>query len=60
MSGILETVVFHFPCCWGASPGPLGEVIPPGTNGQFDLEEGLGSQPVGVRASDTHTEPGEV
>jgi hypothetical protein len=24
----------------GVFPGPLGEVIPPGTNGQFDPEEG--------------------
>jgi hypothetical protein len=37
----VETVVFHVPCHRDAPPGPLGEVIPPGTNGQFDPEKGL-------------------
>jgi hypothetical protein len=40
--------------------GPLGELIPPGTNGQFDLEEGLillVSQGEGLRCT---TESSEV
>jgi hypothetical protein len=34
-------VICHLPCCQGASPRLQGEVIPPGANRQFDLEEGL-------------------
>jgi hypothetical protein len=59
-SRVLETVVFHLPCCWSASPGPPGEVIPPGTNGRFDLEEGLvllASQGEGLGCT---TKPSEV
>jgi hypothetical protein len=32
---------FHLPCCWIVFPGPLGEVILPGTNRQLDPEKGL-------------------
>jgi hypothetical protein len=57
---ISETVVFYLPCHWGASPGPLGEVILPGANGWFDLEERLvllESWDEGLRLT---TEPSEV
>jgi hypothetical protein len=41
LSRIAETVVFHLLCHQGVSLGPPEEVILPGPNGQFDLEEGL-------------------
>jgi hypothetical protein len=34
-------VVFHLPCYQSASPGLQGDVIPPSTNGQSDLEGDL-------------------
>jgi hypothetical protein len=34
-------VVFHLPCHQGTYLALPGEIIRPGTNGQFDLEEGL-------------------
>jgi hypothetical protein len=50
-------VFVHLPCLQGVSPGPLGEVILPGANGQYDPKEGLillESQSEGLRCT---TEP---
>jgi hypothetical protein len=51
---------FHLPCCRGAFLGPLGEVLPAGTNRQLDPDEGLvlpASWGEGLRCT---TEPSEV
>jgi hypothetical protein len=56
----LQRLIFHLPCCWGASPKPLGEMIPPGANGQFDLGEGLILLESGGEGLGCTMEPGEV
>jgi hypothetical protein len=50
-------VFVHLPCLQGVSPGPLGEVILPGANGQYDPKEGLillESQSEGLRCTTEH------
>jgi hypothetical protein len=56
----VETVICHLPCHWGASRGLPGEVIPPGANGQFDLEEGVILLATPGKGLPCTTEPSEV